>query len=165
MNAYGFAGGDRINFSDPMGLCPWCLIPALAGGGALSGVAGGAAVGGAIAAGAAAGAATAGVALGGLAGGYWIGTQINSIFGANSLSPGEIADAVLGTGARVIPNKTKTGEGVLIRWPDGDNTHIRVENHPLKGSGGKPVEHGNVETRGPNGELKGEVSHVKKPGG
>lgn len=22
MNAYGFAGGDRINFSDPMGLCP-----------------------------------------------------------------------------------------------------------------------------------------------
>jgi RHS repeat-associated protein len=22
MNAYGFAGGDRVNFSDPMGLCP-----------------------------------------------------------------------------------------------------------------------------------------------
>lgn len=24
MNLYGFAGGDRINFSDPMGLCPSC---------------------------------------------------------------------------------------------------------------------------------------------
>ena len=25
MNAYGFAGGDRINFSDPMGLSPCCI--------------------------------------------------------------------------------------------------------------------------------------------
>jgi hypothetical protein len=32
MNLYGFAGGDPINFSDPFGLCPWCV-------GALVGVA------------------------------------------------------------------------------------------------------------------------------
>ncbi len=25
MNLYGFAGGDPVNFSDPFGLCPWCL--------------------------------------------------------------------------------------------------------------------------------------------
>jgi uncharacterized protein RhaS with RHS repeats len=25
MNAYGFAGGDRINFSDPLGLTPCCV--------------------------------------------------------------------------------------------------------------------------------------------
>lgn len=39
MNLYGFAGGDRINFSDPMGLCPWteCLTQGLANWGAQKG--------------------------------------------------------------------------------------------------------------------------------
>ena len=35
MNLYGFAGGDPVNFSDPFGLCPWCV-----------GAAAGAAIGG-----------------------------------------------------------------------------------------------------------------------
>ena len=26
LNAYGFAGGDPVNYSDPFGLCPWCWI-------------------------------------------------------------------------------------------------------------------------------------------
>jgi hypothetical protein len=26
MNAYGFAGGDRVNFSDPLGLSPCCEV-------------------------------------------------------------------------------------------------------------------------------------------
>jgi RHS repeat-associated protein len=25
MNLYGFAAGDPVNFSDPFGLCPWCI--------------------------------------------------------------------------------------------------------------------------------------------
>src|ERR1043166_4056083 len=31
LNAYGFAAGDRVNFSDPMGLCPPCGIEIGAG--------------------------------------------------------------------------------------------------------------------------------------
>jgi RHS repeat-associated protein len=27
LNLYGFAGGDPVSFSDPFGLCPFCLIP------------------------------------------------------------------------------------------------------------------------------------------
>jgi len=26
LNLYGFANGDPINFSDPFGLCPWCIF-------------------------------------------------------------------------------------------------------------------------------------------
>jgi len=39
MNAYGFAGGDPVNFSDPFGLCPWteCLAQGLANWGASRG--------------------------------------------------------------------------------------------------------------------------------
>jgi hypothetical protein len=29
MNLYGFAGGDPVNFSDPFGLCPACVVVAL----------------------------------------------------------------------------------------------------------------------------------------
>ena len=29
LNLYGFAGGDPVNFSDPFGLCPWCLTGAI----------------------------------------------------------------------------------------------------------------------------------------
>lgn len=164
LNTYGFASGDPVNYSDPFGLCPWCWVPALASGGSISGAVGEVAAS-AVAVGTAAGAAAASVTLGGLAAGYWIGTKINSALGMESVSPGDIVDAVRGAGAKVIPNKTKTGEGVLIKWPDGDNTHIRVENHPIPGSGGQPVEHGNVETRGPDGKLKGEKKHIEKPEG
>jgi hypothetical protein len=161
MNHYGFAGGDRINFGDPFGLTPDCAVvcPVLAGAGVT--------LGGPLSWFAVAVAATLSADM------AWDGRPSGAVSpgartDATSVrrpSPGEIADAVGATGARVFPGKTKTGEGVLIKWPDGDNTHIRVENHPLKGSGGKPVEHGNVETRGPDGNLKGEKSHVKKPGG
>jgi hypothetical protein len=30
MNLYGFAGGDPVNFSDPFGLCPDCILDAIA---------------------------------------------------------------------------------------------------------------------------------------
>ena len=38
LNLYGYAGGDPINYSDPFGLCPWCVVggavgAVLAGGG------------------------------------------------------------------------------------------------------------------------------------
>jgi RHS repeat-associated protein len=37
LNAYGFAGGDPVSYSDPFGLCPWCVG---AGAGALLGAGG-----------------------------------------------------------------------------------------------------------------------------
>lgn len=78
MNLYGFAGGDPVNFSDPFGLCPACLVVAgaalqgaiegaILGAGeqmamnALSGRSLGEGVGMATAMGAGVGAATAGV--------------------------------------------------------------------------------------------------------
>jgi hypothetical protein len=36
LNSYGFAEGDPVNFSDPFGLCPWCVgaaVGAALGGG------------------------------------------------------------------------------------------------------------------------------------
>jgi RHS repeat-associated protein len=36
INAYGFANGDPVSYSDPFGLCPWCIgagIGAIVGGG------------------------------------------------------------------------------------------------------------------------------------
>ena len=41
MNLYGFAGGDPVNFSDPMGLCPWtdCITQAITNWGAKRGAA------------------------------------------------------------------------------------------------------------------------------
>jgi len=30
MNLYGFAAGDPVNFSDPFGLCPICIVGAAA---------------------------------------------------------------------------------------------------------------------------------------
>lgn len=31
MNLYGFGNGDAINYSDPSGLCPWCVVGAVVG--------------------------------------------------------------------------------------------------------------------------------------
>lgn len=56
------------------------------------------------------------------------------------------------SGAKDTPHTTRTGEGTLIKWPDGSVTDIRVENHSLPGSQGKPVPHGNVEHTTPNGD-------------
>ena len=85
MNTYGYASGDPVNYSDPLGLCPpieSCLALAGAGGGAITGVASGGFAGEAIAAGVAVGAATAAVVVGGFAAGYWIGTEINDAYRA-----------------------------------------------------------------------------------
>lgn len=31
MNLYGFGSGDAVNYSDPSGLCPWCVVGAVVG--------------------------------------------------------------------------------------------------------------------------------------
>ncbi|MBK7907040.1 MAG: hypothetical protein IPJ78_10830 [Gemmatimonadetes bacterium] len=40
LNLYGFAGGDPINFSDPLGLCPICWIPLVVAGEGTAGAVG-----------------------------------------------------------------------------------------------------------------------------
>ena len=80
--------------------------------------------------------------------------QLQSESGKDAASPpttGEIVDGVGQSGAQVKPHKTKTGEGTLIKWPDGSTTDTRVENHPIPGSKGQPVKHGNVEHWDPDG--------------
>ncbi len=149
VNLYGFAGGDPINFSDPFGLCPWCLVPALAGGGALTGAAGGGFVGGAIAAGAAAGAAAAGVAVGGFAAGYWIGSKINDALSDMSvLSSGRSKNDIPLVGGPPNGIVTKPGTSVVY-GPDGNATSRTCA------SGGHGCEgaHTHIYVTGPNGKV------------
>lgn len=76
MNLYGFAGGDPVNFSDPMGLCPAC---AFAEGGAYvgtlilpgPGTVIGAVLGGAV----------------GVVGGHYLGKWLSSALSADNAEP------------------------------------------------------------------------------
>jgi RHS repeat-associated protein len=167
LNLYGFAAGDPQNYADPFGLCPIERDGKPCGG---TGVAVGAAVG--FAAGALASVACAVATEGGCAVvapeivGYatGLGSAIGGAIGTyldlehseddhattpppqSKPTPGDIADAVDQAGGKVTPHRTKTGEGATIKWPDGSHTDIRVESHPLPGSQGHPVPHGNVDT-------------------
>lgn len=171
LNVYGFGGGDPVTYSDPFGLCPIekdgipCAVTWGAGGTVAGGV-GGAIIGGVGGSvvvplfGTVAGASGLG-SLGALVGGALgstLGAARDVISGLHVLRDGgqspstdDIVDGVRESGASVTPHPTKTGEGTLIKWPDGSTTDIRVENHPLPGSKGKPVQHGNVDHWDPDG--------------
>lgn len=170
MNLYGFAAGDPVNYSDPFGLCPIEKDGVPCGG---TGAAIGAVVGFATGALLSAGCAGASGGLCALAApgiveattglGTAIGGAIGTFFDLEHSdeehaappsppTPGEVADAVGQSGAKVKPHPTRTGEGATIHWPDGSTTDIRVETHPLK-PGGPPQLHGNVENRDKNGRL------------
>lgn len=160
-----------LNHSDPFGLCPIekdgipCTLTMAAAGG-LTGAVVGAAIGGGVGTAALPGGGTVVLGAGGAASGASLGVMYGGLIGlgrdllslgkmvlnsnANPSSE-EIVDAVEGAGATVTPHPTRTGEGTLIKWPDGSVTDIRVENHPIPGSKGQPVRHGNVDHWDPNG--------------
>ena len=77
-------------------------------------------------------------------------------------TPAEVAGAVNDAGGIVTPHPTRTGEGATIKWPDGSVTDVRVENHPIPGSKGQPVKHGNVETWDAQGNKVGN-KHILPP--
>lgn len=91
-----------------------------------------------------------GIALGATVGGF-IGKLVDVFAnddgpgGVSTPTPGDVADAVAGAGATVKPHPTKTGEGATIKWPDGSVSDVRVEKHPIPGSKGQPVPHGNLD--------------------
>lgn len=151
----------EVNYSDPFGLCPIekdgvpCAVAWGAAGTVIGGV-GGAVVGGVggtlvvPGVGTVAGAEGVGAA-GGLLGGF-VGSTLGAARDAISAiqilhsdgeekkpTPGEVADAVINSGASVKPHPTKTGEGAAIDFHDGTVIDVRVENHPPYGP------HGNVQ--------------------
>ena len=101
MNLYGFAGGDRVNFSDPFGLCPWteCLTQGLANWGAQRGGAAGAI---AMNAGAAAAAALE-------------VTGINAAAAAgDAIGRGRLSEGALGLAFAAVPIPGKSGARAAV---------------------------------------------------